>query len=184
MRNILFVSISKIKEKSIFAENTDEKIITGALLEVQELELEPLVGSNYYKTLQDSIVAGNVTDENKIILDEVIQPYLIYGTLVYSVVPLHFKLNNKGVNASTDSNLSKADSKDLDSFKNYYSQKFDAYKRKLIEYFKTDEQKDTNTSTSEDTTTSILGFYLPDVKDYSQEYNESRAFKTGYYRRY
>ncbi|WP_316736288.1 hypothetical protein [Pedobacter aquatilis] len=184
MRNILFVSVSRIKEKSIFGDSTNEKIITGALLEVQEIELMPLVGNAYYKILQDSIAEKTITDENFKILTDVIEPYLVYGTLVYSVVPLHFKLNNKGANISTDSNLTRPDAKDLESFKNYYKEKFDSYKRKLIEYFKTDEQEETKTSSSEDTTSSVLGFYLPDAKDYSAEYNEARAFKTSYYRRY
>ncbi|MDY0906568.1 hypothetical protein [Pedobacter sp. CFBP9032] len=184
MGNILFVSIEKIKEKSIFGLNTDDKIITGALVEVQDIELEPLIGETYFETLKTQIDTGEVTDENKKVLTEVIQPYLVYGTLVYSIVPLHFKINNKGVNKSTDSNLSIADSKDLEAFKSYYKEKFESYKRKLIAYFTKDESAETVTSSSEDTTSSVLNFYLPDVADYSQEYYESRAFKTGIYRKH
>ncbi|MCX2474096.1 hypothetical protein OQZ33_07120 [Pedobacter sp. MC2016-05] len=183
MKNIAFVSIEKIKEKSIISGNTDEKIIRSALIEVQDLELQPLIGKTFFNVLADQIEKKEVTEENKVILDEVIQPYLVYGALIYSVVPLHFKLNNKGLNTSTDSNLSSASKAELDAFRGYYKEKFDGYKRRLIEYFENDESKETSTSPKEDTTSSFLGFHLPDIHDYSKEWNESKAYKTGYLRR-
>lgn len=178
MKNILFVSIDRIKEKSIFGLNTDEKIIKSALIEVQDLELRPLIG-DFFNTLSTQIETNTVTDENKAILINVIKPYLVYGTLVYSVVPLHYKLNNAGLNKSSDSNLNIADSKELSSFQGYYKERFESYKRRLIDHFKCDDNDNTKTSIGEDTTSSVLNFYLPDAIDYSKEYNESRTFKTG-----
>ncbi|MFW0718719.1 hypothetical protein [Pedobacter sp. N23S346] len=184
MKKVLFIGMTEVKEKSLIATNTDEKTITGALLEVQELELEPLIGAKLYKTLENEIVGQTLTDEHKTIINEFIKPYLIYGTLVYSVVPLHFKLNNKGLNKATDANLGSVSGSELESFKNYYREKFEGYKRRLIEHFQCDSNSETTTSINEDTTSSTLGIYLPDVADYSNEYNNSRAYKTGYYRRY
>lgn len=183
MAKVLFINVQDIKSKGIIGENTDEKIIAGSLLEVQEMELEPLIGKPLYKALSDGITNENLTDAQKGMLTEVIKPYLVYGTLLYSVVPLHFKLNNKGSNKSTDSNLQLSSTGELDSFKNYYKEKFDSYKRRLIEYFATDNNPETNTDRNEDTTASILGIHLPDVTDYSAEYANSRAYKTNYYRR-
>ncbi|WP_316797327.1 hypothetical protein [Pedobacter agri] len=190
MKKVLFISITEIKDKSIITVNTDERILTSALLEVQELELEPLIGAAFYKTLENEIISAStisgytISLENKEIINEFIKPYLIYGTLVYSVVPLHFKLNNKGLNKSTDSNLGSVDGKELESFKNYYREKFENYKRRLIEKFNCDENPETGTSITEDSTSSTLGIYIPDVKDYSAEFNSSRAYKTNYHRRY
>lgn len=178
MGKVLFVSIDKIKEKAVFGLNTDEKIIKTALAEVQDLELQPLIG-DFFNTLSKEIEYNTLSDENKKILTDVIQPYLVYGTLVYSVVPLHYKLNNAGLNKSSDSSLNISDAKDVSTFQGYYKEKFESYKRRLIEYFRCDENDETITSISEDTTSSILNFYLPDAYDYSKEYNESRAYKTG-----
>lgn len=179
MSKVLFISFDKIKEKSLFGLNTDEKIIKSALLEVQELELQPLIG-DFYKTLSTTIADGSISDANKTVLVDVIQPYLIYGTLVYSVVPLHYKLNNAGLNKSSDNNLNIADSKELSAFQGYYKEKFESYKRRLIEHFACDNNDETKISSAEDTTGSILNFYLPDAKDISREISESRAYKTGF----
>ncbi|RZK14994.1 MAG: hypothetical protein EOO43_15600, partial [Flavobacterium sp.] len=151
MKKVLFVSVGEIKSKSIIGGNTDEKIIAGALMEVQELELLPLIGDKLYNDLEEavrtSIVSSGttLTADQSVILNDYIKQYLIYGTLVYSVVPLQYKLNDKGLNKSTDSNLISVDSREQDIFKNYYKEKFEGYKRRLIEYFKTDTNSETNT---------------------------------------
>lgn len=181
MKKVYFISVDKIKEKSLINANTDEKIIKSALLEVQELELEPLIG-DLYSTLETQLTDDTLTDDNRAILVDVIQPYLIYGTLVYSVIPLHYKLGNAGASKSTDTNLTILDSKELASFQGYYEGKFESYKRRLIEHFACDGNNETNISIEADTTSTVLNFYLPDVTDRSKEISESRAYKTGWNR--
>lgn len=180
MKKVGLVNIKKIKQHTLLGDNSDEKIITGALLEVQDLELEPLIGTTYINKLYDGVIENNLSDDDKLVLNEVIEPFLIYGAMVASIIPLHYKLADKGLNKSTDGTLKLADGSDLSQFTKHYQQRFDAYKKRLIEYFKTDGNDETNTSNDESTTTSILNFYMPDAIDKSRDYEKARANKMNY----
>lgn len=108
---------------------------------------------------------------------------MIYATIAYAIDYLHLKINNKGINVSTDATLSALQIKDKDSAVQSVKQKMDGYKSRLIKYFATDNDENTNTSIDADSTFNSMNVYLGDNIDYSAQYYKERASKVNYYRR-
>jgi len=196
MQRILFINEQTIKDNSIIQTNVDSKIIVNTIYEVQDLELQPVLGLPIYTGLtQEVINAANdtgytFTATGQTLLQEYIQPFLIYGTLVYGFTPLHFKVTNKGINKKNDDNSANATAQELESLKAHYTSKFDTYKNRLIKYLAITLEEVVPGIV--DSTSSSTGWYLPEFEVNLEEYFEALANKTtfyggyfgGYYRRY
>jgi hypothetical protein len=188
MKQILFISVPELKEYSIIQDNVGEKVLNLAIKEFQELELVPLIGADTYKKLSNVLVSGKTvsgytySDEDALLL-EYIKPVMVYGALLYSLNPIHYKVTAKGVQTLKDDNSNTSDLKDLEALRSSYSAKLDGYKSRLIEHLRTDENDETDVPSEIDTTFGFTGISLPDDSyNYSEAY-KSRAYKTGYYRR-
>jgi hypothetical protein len=191
MKKILLISVSDVKENTLITSNVEEKVIINSILETQDLELLPILGKLTYKRLlsevEQSITVANyvLSVPDKALLDEYIKPVMIYGTLVNSFIPIHYKLSNKGAQSKTDTNSKTADKSELELLRGHYVGKFENYKRRLIDYLTEDDDKTTNPEQGLDTTYQSTGWLLPDDDGSSDlEQYLSRAYKTGYYRRY
>ncbi|WP_313511646.1 hypothetical protein [Sphingobacterium sp.] len=176
------ISANEIKEESILSLNTDDKIIEISIREAYDLDLEPLVGIDWLKTFSDSWMEKTLNDKEKHVLNSFIKPFLIYATLVRVIPYLHNKLNNKGLNKSTDITLAPNTTKEVALFQQLVNQRLDSYKLRLVNFFKNDDDKETNPNPLVDTTGASAGFYLPDYKDESESYYKARASKVNYWR--
>ena len=197
MQRILFINEQTIKDNSIIQTNVDSKIIVNTIYEVQDLELQPTLGLSIYTGLTQEVISASTlgsgytfTATGQTLLQEYIQPFLIYGTLVYGFTPLHFKVTNKGINKKNDDNSVNASAQELESLKAHYTSKFDIYKERLIKYLTITLQEPVPAIV--DSTSSSTGWYLPDFEVNLEDYFEALANKTtyyagyfgGYYRRY
>ncbi|RFZ82000.1 hypothetical protein DYU05_15330 [Mucilaginibacter terrenus] len=188
MKKIQFISVQELKDSSIVQTNVDEKILSQCITEFQELELQQVLGKATYKRLSNVLVSGatisgyTYSDEDTLLFD-VIKPVMVYGSLLYSISPLHYKLTNKGVQNITDDNAKTGDGRDLESLKSNYTTKLEGYKRFLIEHLETDEDPETEAPCSTDTTFAITGISIPDNSFNEEEAYRASAYKTGYYRR-
>lgn len=184
MKNIRFISETAIKENSVIETNVDAKIISNTISEVQELELKPILGKDLYTELTNEVVSAStisgyiISAKNIELLDDYIKPFLIYGTLSYGFIPLHYKVTNKGVNRKNDERATTVDLKELEAVKDNYDNKFSAYKIRLVNHLKIDS---TACDTTIDSTGDSTGWYLPDNTANLQDYFEALANKTGFY---
>lgn len=188
----LFISESTIKANSIIETNVDSKIIANTIYEVQDLELKPVLGNDLYNSIANEIISAStisgytITATNQELLDDYIKPFLIYGTLSYGFIPLHYKLTNKGVNRKNDENATTANYQELQQVKDNYDSKFTTYKQRLIKHLEIDLKEDLDVVS--DSSGESTGWYLPDNSMDLQAYFEGLANKTGffggYYRRY
>jgi hypothetical protein len=185
MKNIRFISETAIKENSVIETNVDAKIISNTISEVQELELKPILGKDLYAELTSEIVSAStisgytISAKNTELLDDYIKPFLVYGTLSYGFIPLHYKVTNKGVNRKNDERAVTLDLKELEAVKDNYDNKFSAYKLRLINHLAIDSGSCESTTT--DATGDSSGWYLPDNTANLQDYFEALANKTGFY---
>jgi hypothetical protein len=123
MIKVLFISEQTIKENSVIESAVDSKIISNTVLEVQSLELQPVLGKTLYTAIANEIVSAStissytITPVNQELLDDYIKPFLIYGTLSYGFIPLHYKVTNKGVNRKNDERATTLEIKELEAVK-------------------------------------------------------------------
>lgn len=167
-KKITLINIKDVKANTIVESNVDEKVITNAILEVQDLELQPVIGKITLNRLKSEVeqvltVSGyTLSNFDKTLIEDFIQPFLIFGTLVNSFVPIHFKFTNKGVQKKNDQNSQTADSKELEMLRSHYTGKFENYKKRLIDYLNEDNDPDTNVEPNQDSTYGSTGWFLPD----------------------
>jgi len=188
----LFISETTIKANSIIETNVDSKIIANTINEVQDLELKPVLGDDLYTSIANEVLSAStisgytITDTNFELLEDYIKPFLIYGTLSYGFIPIHYKLTNKGVNRKNDENATTATYAELQQVKDNYDSKFATYKQRLIKHLEIDlnDNLDTVTDSSGEST----GWYLPDntlnLQDFFDGLTNKTGFYSGYYRRY
>lgn len=186
MAKILLIGVKAVKENTIIEANVNEELIINSINEVQDLELQPVIGKvllNRLKSeVEQTIIQSGYTLSNadKTLLEDFIKPFLIYATLVNSFVPLHYKATNKGVQKKNDSNSLIADAKELELLRSHYTSKFENYKKRLIDYLKEDEDPSTNPEPDQDSTYGATGWFLPD----NDSYIEFEDWYLNKYRRY
>ncbi|TWR26897.1 hypothetical protein FPZ42_07635 [Mucilaginibacter achroorhodeus] len=189
MRKIQFLTVQELIDSSPVQTNVDEKILNQSILEFQELELEQILGKSLYQRLNNVLVSGaTIDDYTYSVADEMlfakIKPVMLYGALLYSLAPLHFKITNKGIQKLTDTNSQTGDRTDIESLRASYTFKLDRYKALLVDYLANDDDPDTNAQCDIDTSFGISGIAIPDNSFNEDEYYKSSAYKTGYYRRF
>ena len=138
MTNVLLVSEDFIKTNSTLSDNYFGKYLTPAIVEAQDMGLQTILGSCLYNKILTIVEDGTIQDvENaayKGLLDEVIQPYLLYKVLSNSVFYANIKLANMGTVVTNDEHIVNLTQKDIDLIEHNFVNKCDFYARRLQEY--------------------------------------------------
>lgn len=93
----LFVSEAWLIENSIINENVSYTQLRPTLIKVQEMRIQPIVGTDLFRELEGQIVSGTVSALNATLLDDYLRPAI--REWVYFELPnvLAFKYMNKGM---------------------------------------------------------------------------------------
>lgn len=97
--NILLVSDTMIKERTVIHGNIDPKLIYPDIKAAQDMYILPLLGSALYNKIQTAInddTIGGLTDY-KLLLDKYIIDALIYYTLSELPTTISYQFWNKGI---------------------------------------------------------------------------------------
>jgi hypothetical protein len=101
LNNVLFLSEQTLKnECSYINQNTDNKLLTYAIKDVQLDQIMPIIGSNLFVELQNQITANTVTVVNKTLLDFYIQPVLIKFAAARALPRISYQVRNGGTSQS------------------------------------------------------------------------------------
>lgn len=179
--NVLLISEKQIKEKSILEINIDSKILNRTIIDVQELQLKSILGTDLYNSVIDSVASAANTsyvipDNIKELLKDYITPFLIYAVIVDIIISNNYKLTNKGVLKLNDNNASNLTSDELEYQKNYADNKANAYKQRLIQYLSDNNYIDNSSNTDTDVSFDTIGWAIP-TSSYPTIENLSTASK-------
>lgn len=130
----LFVSEEYLLENSVINENVAYTQIRPTLVKVQDMHIQPALGSALYKAVQTQVVSGSVTALNTTLLEDYIQPAIVQWMYFELPMVLSFKYMNKGMDrrTSTESNPMSVDEvfKLMDKVKNdaeWYTERITRY---------------------------------------------------------
>lgn len=129
----LFISVERIKEISVVDSNVDAGLITPTIIMVQDLYLQAIIGTDLYKEIQEEI-PDNVSDENKILLNDFIQNYLINMSIAEGLQNFHTKITNTDVVNQNSANANGADAGTIHNFKKMYKSLGENYGKQLSQY--------------------------------------------------
>ena len=110
MANVLLVSENKIKAFTAIHQNVRTEDIAPYIIQAQDLYLQPLLGTKFYKHLKDEVVTATLTANETLFLDEYISPMLIQRAFALSIPFIKYKVVDKGIlsgnsETASDTNL-------------------------------------------------------------------------------
>ena len=132
--NILFISETTLKDRSLLQDNVDPKLIRPTIKQCQDMYIEPILGTGLYRELQDQIELGTISDLNKKLLDFYITDCLSWYVASEMVMSLGFKLTNKNVLRKSSENSNEASLSELFDLMNYYKNKAEWYAQRISDY--------------------------------------------------
>lgn len=143
MTSVLLVSEDFIKTNSAIDDNLFGKFLLPAIREAQDVGLQSIIGSCLYKKLISLISEGLILDEEyaayKALLDDYIQPYMLYQVHVGIVPIISVKLANIGTVLTNDEYVSNLNNKERDLVLHHYQNLADSYCKQLQNYLKTNK---------------------------------------------
>ena len=136
MTNILLIGEDYIKTNSGLNENIYGKFLLPAIRETQDMKLQPILGDVLYKKILLLVKTGEINDYRpyKSLLDDLIQPYLMYMTISNLIPIIGVKMGNLGVVISNDEHIVNLSQGERDLVQNYYSQRAEFYGLRLQSY--------------------------------------------------
>jgi hypothetical protein len=136
MKNICFINVNTIKERSALHTNVDDKLILPELLAAQDMYLLPALGTALYNRLQTGIESANLTADEIDLLDNFITNPLVYFTLSELPVGLSYQFYNKGLVRKTSDNTDQPNMQDLIDVASRYRTRAEFYTQRLIKHLK------------------------------------------------
>ena len=134
MTRVLLISEDRFKEETPVSDNLFGKNLMPAIRESQDINLTQILGDNlideiYYKVLNDQIEGIYKT-----LLDDYIQPYLIYQTQANLVPIMNVKLANIGSVIANDEHIVTLSKTDIDNYMTNVQYRADWYARRMQQY--------------------------------------------------
>jgi hypothetical protein len=136
MKNICFINVNTIKERSALHSNVDDKLILPEILTAQDMFLLPALGTALYNRLQSGIENNNLTADEVDLLDNFITNPLVYYTLSELPMGLSYQFYNKGLVRKTSDNTDTPNMQDLIDVASRYRTRAEFYTQRLIKHLK------------------------------------------------
>lgn len=151
-RNTLLISAKELKNaNTLISANVDDNYLSATIVTCQEVYLEQITGTALYHRLQE-LVYNQITnapdalndpenEDYKILLEDMIKPFLKARTLVDILYNAAFKIRNMGVMKSSDTNLQNADMSDIKYLEKQYLTYVAEYEQRLSKYLCANQDK-------------------------------------------
>ena len=139
MTNILLISEDRIKTESALNDNVWGKFLLPAIREAQDINLSQILGENLLDEIYTRVTANTVTGDYKTLLEDYIQPFLLYQVQANIIPTLNVKMANIGTVLTGDEHVEKLSKSDVDNLMQNIQYKADFYCRRLQEYLLANE---------------------------------------------
>ena len=137
MKNILLCSPDFVRLNSNISDNVNSKVLATAIREVQEDELQEILGQLLFEKLQGLVEDGSIEQEEnakyKNLLDKA-QMFITYRVIAEIIVMLNMKIDNAGLIQTRDENMDYMSIDDTFTMKQHYDTKASHYAYLLQNY--------------------------------------------------
>lgn len=133
-RNILFISVNTIKERTGLHNNVDEKLVNPEILTSQDMYILPALGTALYERLQTGIQNNNLTATEQSLLDTYITPTLVYYVMSELPMGLSYQFYNKGLIRKSGEGQENPSAADMIDVADRYKARAEFYKQRLVKY--------------------------------------------------
>ena len=138
MNKILLVSEDFVKTNSALNDNLWGKFLLPAIREAQDINLQTYLGECLYKTIlgmvQDGSITASTNEVYKALLDDYVQPYLLYQVQANIIPTINVKLGNIGSVVSNDEHISTLSQANIDLVQSDFQHKADFYAQRMLNF--------------------------------------------------
>jgi hypothetical protein len=108
MAQVILLSETVLKERSIIQDNVDMKVISPTILDVQEFYIIPILGTSLYNEIISQVETNTLTQPNRTLLDEYVLRTMIWYCRFELPLVMNYKHFNKSVGVQNAENLQPA----------------------------------------------------------------------------
>ena len=138
MNKVLLCSEDYIKSNSALNDNLWGKFLLPAIREAQDINLQTYLGECLYKTILGMVQDGSITAETnesyKVLLDDYVQPYLLYQVQANIIPTINVKLGNIGSVVSNDEHISTLSQGNIELVQRDFQLKADFYGQQMLNF--------------------------------------------------
>lgn len=138
MNKILLVSEDFVKTNSALNDNLWGKFLLPAIREAQDINLQIYLGECLYKTIlgmvADDSIAASANESYKALLDDYVQPYLLYQVQANIIPTINVKLGNIGSVVSNDEHIATLSQGNIDLVQRDFQLKADFYAQRMLNF--------------------------------------------------
>jgi hypothetical protein len=134
MANVLFISESFVKDNTLLHENIDFKFIRPVIILCQDIHLQPKLGTTLYNEIKIQIIGNSLTTANQTLLDDYIQPMLLYWIQAEAPSAISYKFLNKGLMQQNSENSVTASLDEINFISHKYKDRAEWYTERLVSF--------------------------------------------------
>ena len=134
---ILLISPDTVKGLSNIDDNIQEKFLTPAICETQDMDFTQVVGTAMVEKLQELVSGNTISQEGNEMYKALLEKakyFMAYATISKLPMISSFHISNMGVNQGNDDNNTVVGFNDVVSVQDYYIKKADFYKKTLQDW--------------------------------------------------
>ena len=101
---VLFLSVDYLRDNTVINGNVDSELLEPFILLAQNVHVEPIVGTALYNSLISSIEGDTLAGDDKLLMDDYLQPALLQWALYEALPFINYKLTNKAISTKNSDN--------------------------------------------------------------------------------
>jgi hypothetical protein len=130
----LLLSEETLRERTVVSNEVDTKYLQQVITDCQETHVQELIGTPLYKRLVAGVDAGDLSNDEKELLDDYITNVLMFYVLSELPMALSYKFTNKSLLKKTAENAESASMSDIERVMKYYMNKAEFHAQRTIKY--------------------------------------------------
>lgn len=134
MATALFISRTDLVKNSIIDGNTDTDKYIQFIRIAQEIEVQNYLGTDLYNKISADIIAGTLTGDYLNLVNDYVQPMLIWWAQVNYIPYAAYQIKNGGVFKHTSENSESASKSEVDYLVEKARNTAEYYTRRFIDY--------------------------------------------------
>lgn len=133
-KNVLLTNENIIKSVTNIFDNMSGTYLLPSIKTAQDIDLEDVLGTVLMEELQKEVYENEFKEDYKFLLDEYVQPFLTYASIVRLIPIVAYKITNAGIVKTDDEKMTGLAPNEVDKVRTEYQRIADSYKSKLGRY--------------------------------------------------
>jgi hypothetical protein len=136
----LLISEVKLKNYTNINKNVDMDVLKAEIQIAQDIDLQTILGTLFYRHLLDGILQDGSTiwnEDETILVNEFVQPFLIQTAYFNAIPQIMYRTMNRGIVEGTMENAKSVDIETMKYLRNVQKSRADFYLQRLMDYLLT-----------------------------------------------